>query len=442
MNNNFPQPKYIYTGGKPEINLGDSSIESESFDEIEDGKENINDINLTENYFEIPKESEIPLIHIPFNDIELFPKNKQGLFFCSATKDTENGCTRLNSNNKDDNFSIKNKFKFNKENNRYSNITSLYKNNFRFLNSLQINNEYDSEDEDIVNNEISVNFVDAFMKDNKIEKDEQIEIILDKNFSKRFNGREINNKSNNSIITSLNRNKINEIKKENLIKKNEINENIQNIIKNININKNEWNKNSEKKKNANIDINLNEYKDKKYSIENKENFIRNGGFDTEININLDQIEKCNKIIEIDKSKINNINNISNNGSINCNLNNKINNISNNSYINKNINDKINNVINSNIKMNLNNKFFEIKNSQKSIDLFLSKSKSSRNISMKRKKYQNILNLTKKYKIFHKFLCVSVDTSNLYTLDDDMNSLLLNPKITYNYPYNNLEKELE
>jgi hypothetical protein len=93
-------------------------------------------------------------------------------------------------------------------------------------------------------------------------------------------------------------------------------------------------------------------------------------------------------------------------------------------------------------MNLNNKFFEIKNTQKSKDLFLSKSKSSRNISMKRKRCQNFLNLTKKYKIFHKFLCVSVDTPNLYTLDDDMNSLLLNPKITYNYPYNNLEKELE
>ena len=93
-------------------------------------------------------------------------------------------------------------------------------------------------------------------------------------------------------------------------------------------------------------------------------------------------------------------------------------------------------------MNLNNKFFEIKNTQKSKDLFLSKSKSSRNISMKRKRCQNILNLTKKYKIFHKFLCVSVDTPNLYILDNDMNSLLLNPKITYNYPYNNLEKELE
>jgi hypothetical protein len=75
-------------------------------------------------------------------------------------------------------------------------------------------------------------------------------------------------------------------------------------------------------------------------------------------------------------------------------------------------------------------------------MFISKSKSSKNFSIKRKKARNILYLTKKYKIFHKFLCVGLDTSGLYTLDDDMNSLLLHPKITYNYPFNNSENELE
>jgi hypothetical protein len=40
------------------------------------------------------------------------------------------------------------------------------------------------------------------------------------------------------------------------------------------------------------------------------------------------------------------------------------------------------------------------------------------------------------------LTISLDTSGLCTLEDDMNTLLLNPKITYNYPNNNLEKELE
>jgi hypothetical protein len=36
----------------------------------------------------------------------------------------------------------------------------------------------------------------------------------------------------------------------------------------------------------------------------------------------------------------------------------------------------------------------------------------------------------------------VDTSGLYSLEDDMLILLLNPKITYNYPFNKMERELE
>ena len=453
MNKKFPQQNYIYTGEKPKTNLGDYSIQSDSFNELEDGKENIDDINLSENYFEIPKESEIPQIHMPFNNEELFPNNKHGFFFCSGTKDTENCCTRINSNNKEDNFSIKNKFKINKENNRYNNINYLCKNNFRFLNSLQINNDYNSEDEDIVNNEISVNFTKGYPTDKKLEKENQIEIVLDNNFSKLSNKENnCNNISNNTIISNgnnINKNKINEIKKKNLLKKNEINDNIENIITNINKNKDEWNKNSEKKKikNKNKETNKNIYNnnDNKYLIENKENIKRNGIYDTEININLNQLEKSNKIIKIDKSKIYNYRTSNSNKNINRNINNKLNNNSNNSCLSKYFSNKTNNnsdYSNSSIKRNLNYKFFEIKNSQKSKDSYLSKSRSSRNISYKRKKNNNFLNLTKKYKIFHKFLCVSVDTSILYTLDDDISSILLNPKITYNYPYNNSEKELE
>ena len=59
-----------------------------------------------------------------------------------------------------------------------------------------------------------------------------------------------------------------------------------------------------------------------------------------------------------------------------------------------------------------------------------------------KKSLTILSLTKHNKIFQKFLCVSIDTSGLYSLDNDMKVLLLNPKITYNYPYNKMERELE
>jgi hypothetical protein len=62
--------------------------------------------------------------------------------------------------------------------------------------------------------------------------------------------------------------------------------------------------------------------------------------------------------------------------------------------------------------------------------------------MKRKRGRKIFNLSKKYKIFQNFLSVGIDTSGLYTLDDTMKSLILNPKITYNYPLNNSEKDLE
>ena len=50
--------------------------------------------------------------------------------------------------------------------------------------------------------------------------------------------------------------------------------------------------------------------------------------------------------------------------------------------------------------------------------------------------------SKQKKIFQKFLCVSIDTSGLYSLDNEMEVLLLNPKITYNYPFNKMERELE
>ena len=70
-------------------------------------------------------------------------------------------------------------------------------------------------------------------------------------------------------------------------------------------------------------------------------------------------------------------------------------------------------------------------------------KESKNFNeSQKKKTLKILSLTKQKKIFQKFLSVSVDTSGLYSLDDEMQILLLNPKIIYNYPYNKKERELE
>ena len=403
----YPQQNYIYTSSKPKKSGGDSSLESESFNDNE--KEN--ELLMNDNLFEFSKESNLPDIHIPFNNKELLPQNKQGLFFCSVTKDTENGGIRGNSNNKDDNFSMKKVINVDKENNRYTDINHLYKNNCHFFNSLQLDDKDDEEDEDIVNNEISVNFVDELKNTYIYKKDNQVEILLDNHISKIDSNNDMSN--NNKIINNFNRinkNKIYDNKNEKLIRNKKINESIKKSKQNINNNTKDWNNhNIQAKKNniinlKNIDNNGDDYLD-----ENKENYIRNGQYDTEVKINLNQIFEQNKYsnkknIEINKNEDNNIN------------------------------------INSNI--NLNKNFFEIKNSKNLNDIFISKSKSIKNYSLKRRKIRNMAYLTKKYKIFHKFLCVSVDTSELYTLDDDIQSLLLNPKITYNYPFNNLENELE
>ena len=403
----YPQQNYIYTSSKPKKSGGDSSLESESFNDNE--KEN--DLLMNDNLFEFSKESNLPDIHIPFNNKELLPQNKQGLFFCSVTKDTENGGIRGNSNNKDDNFSMKKVINVDKENNRYTDINHLYKNNCHFFNSLQLDVKDDEEDEDIVNNEISVNFVDELKNTYIYKKDNQVEILLDNHISKIDSNNDMSN--NNKIINNFNRinkNKIYDNKNEKLIRNKKINESIKKSKQNINNNTKDWNNhNIQAKKNNIINLKNIDNNGDDYFVENKENYIRNGQYDTEVKINLNQIFEQNKYsnkknIEINKNEDNNIN------------------------------------INSNI--NLNKNFFEIKNSKNLNDIFISKSKSIKNYSLKRRKIRNMAYLTKKYKIFHKFLCVSVDTSGLYTLDDDIQSLLLNPKITYNYPFNNLENELE
>ena len=441
----YPQQKYIYTGSKPERNLGDSSLESDSsIIENNDEQENVNenDLIMTENFFEIPKEREIPCINIPFNDKEISPQNKQGMIFCSATKDTENECLRKNSNNKNDNFSIKKKFNFINENNRY-NISKLFKKNCHFFTSLQNDDDDESdEDDDIVNNEITINFNNGFNVDNneiiknkinnnnsndKFKKDAQFEIILEPNISKMDSNSEISIRNINKI-NAMNRyenetsEKENQIEKEKenenekeienkdmmentMLKKYELETNIKRIIDNINRNKSEWNKNKVESNEINIKNKDNNGED--YFIENKENYVHNGLFDKEIKLNTEDIK----------------------------------NSSNSKFLGKNNKSKIIN-IERDINVNLNNIFFELKNSKKSNDISISKSKSYKSSSMKKKRGRKIFNLSKKYKIFHNFLSVGIDTSGLYTLDDTMKSLILNPKITYNYPLNNLEKDLE
>ena len=111
---------------------------------------------------------------------------------------------------------------------------------------------------------------------------------------------------------------------------------------------------------------------------------------------------------------------------------KYNNKSNNKEINIYLIEHKYNIIN-NKENNLNeakNKIQDLRDSKKFFE------------SQNRKKTLTILSLTKHNKIFQKFLCVSIDTSGLYSLDNDMKVLLLNPKITYNYPFNKMERELD
>jgi hypothetical protein len=239
----FPQQKYIYTSRKPEMNHGDSSLESESYNEKEE--ENEENIIISENCLETSKESKLPPIHIPFNNMnkESFPQYKQGLFFCSATKDTDNGGNRANNNNKEDNFSMKKVINTNKENNRYNNnnINCLYNDNCHFFNIAQLENK--EEEEDIVNNEITANFVNELKENHNNKKDKQIEVLLldNNNISKIEINSEMSNNNNfiNNNINRINKNQIYDIKNKNLIKKNKINESVKKIIQKINKNKEE-----------------------------------------------------------------------------------------------------------------------------------------------------------------------------------------------------------
>ena len=94
----------------------------------------------------------------------------------------------------------------------------------------------------------------------------------------------------------------------------------------------------------------------------------------------------------------------------------------------------------------NQNIIEIKNIIQNKNIENIEKKQTQNINpnenMNMRRTKKFMNMTKQKKIFQKFLSVSVDTSCLYSLDDDMKILILNPKITYNYPYNKKERELE
>ena len=345
----FPFPNYVYVSSKPVKNLGDSSIDSDSFKELEEeiDKKKKKDSLKNKNKLFIPRETKKPVLQNNKKKNEIFSQKALKLTPHSSTKYTEKR-TFKNSfkiSEKESSFNMINKTHNQKENNRYNNCYyKVIKNNLRFLSCLK--DEESDYSEGIINNEISVNFVEGFNIKSKMIKEKQVEIPLE-NISKINTNSEMSNDNICNLIFS----KTNKISNQSLMK-------------------------DKKEKNL-LQKSKNVYGVNKKFLEDKENYSPNKQYDKEIKIDLKEI----------------------------NTNNIINNI----------------------------KYFEIKKSQNSL--------GSRIKNNQRNSFINF-NLTKKYKIFHKFLSIGIDTSGLNTLDEEMKNFILNPKINYNFPLNNLENELE
>ena len=352
MFNKIPFSNYIYLGSKPIKNQGDSSIDSDSFKDIDEEIDSKKESLIKKYKYFIPIDNKKPKTKLIKKKIDNIFKIDKKLTPHSSTKDTEKRSFKFSEMDKESNFNIKNRINNKKENNRYNNcFNKINKTHLQFLSCLK--DEDSDYSENVIDNEISINFVEGFNIKSKNIKEKQVEIPLD-NISR------INTES----YISNNFDNINRL-----------------IFSKTIISKNE----------SSIKIIKNNLDCEKYFLENKENFSPNKPYDKEVKINLMENNKninTSNIIYLDKSKS----------------------------------------IKSNSKK-LINKYFERRKSQNSFGSLINR----RN---------NIFNLTKKYKIFHKFLSIGIDTSGLYTLDDEMNNFILNPKINYNFPFNNLENELE
>ena len=348
----IPFSNYIYLGSKPIKNQGDSSIDSDSFKDIDEEIDSKKESLIKKYKYFIPIDNKKPKTKLIKKKIDNIFKIDKKLTPHTSTKDTEKRSFKFSEMDKESNFNIKNRINNKKENNRYNNcFNKINKTHLQFLSCLK--DEDSDYSENVIDNEISINFVEGFNIKSKNIKEKQVEIPLD-NISRINTDSYISNNFDN--INRLIFSKTIISKNENSIK----------IIKN------------------NLDC-------EKYFLENKENFSPNKPYDKEVKINLMENNKninTSNIIYLDKSKS----------------------------------------IKSNSKK-LINKYFERRKSQNSFGSLINR----RN---------NIFNLTKKYKVFHKFLSIGIDTSGLYTLDDEMNNFILNPKINYNFPFNNLENELE
>ena len=348
MRKNTFQPSFqFHNNEKPKKSIGDISIESDSYNDSIDEKNN----NINDNSYDFPKENTISSLSISNSIHDEKPTissiNNQNN---DKNKDLNNSLEKIYDRKIDD-FNIMKRSTYSKENDRYNNISEIYNNNLLFLSICE--SDYHEEDDDIVNfvnseinsqnnndNEENKDYIKGFKANYKLKSDNNIEVLLEPNLLKIYSSDEIGDF------------------------------------------KNENNTYDEKK--TNVLENNNSIKENNKNVEQKN-------------------EKQNKNKVIEKNNINN----------NENNNNIINNIDNNNSYKKHYED-----------LRDSKKFFE------------------KNKAINKNKASAILSITKQNKIFQKFLIVSVDTSGLYSLDDEMEILILNPKITYNYPFNKKERELD
>jgi len=291
------------------------SLNSDSFNEIKEDK-NLDLIQKNSGESELSKKDSLSSLNI--SNIDIPPINVPHL----DKKNSNNIKDEIGKSKTD--FIIRRSIPPLNENKRYDNINEIYNDNFKFFSFVK--DEYNEEDDDIVNNDLTSRYD---YEDN--DQKEQIKKIDSYELKMQY----VNIYSNNSS----------KIKESNQIK---------NKIENLNTD------------------------DKTDEKENKVNCKKN--------INDNELQINNNIFDSNDFMIKN-------------------------------------------KIKENEEKIEIQNKDD-----LEEINKQRGIKF--------LNMTKQKKIFQKFLSVSVDTSYLYSLEDDMKILILNPKINYNYPFNKKERELE
>jgi hypothetical protein len=251
--NNF-QPKFeFHNNEKPKMNLGDISLESESYnDSIDEKNNNINN----DNSYDFPKENIISSISI-----------SNSIYDEKPTTYSKNN--QLKEINNIGDFNMMKRPTYSKENDRYNNISEIYNNNLLFLSICE--SDYHEEDDDIVNfvnseinsqyndNEESSDYIKGFNVCSKFKNCNNIEVLLEPNISKIYSSDEISDFKLENVADN-NKNK----KNSNLECKNTIEEN--------NNNKN-YQKNEIKSENKNIENKINS-KCKINNIDNKSNYFK------------------------------------------------------------------------------------------------------------------------------------------------------------------------